>query len=95
MHVMFGEDHRSVSNDIEDSLTAFDELGLDAERALDVGRQTGGSRQVLSTTAIGDGDLHARALGHGRIHEREAIMILPSGDARPRCGSLAEVPAHE
>ena len=76
MHVILGKDHGAVDHDVEDSVAALDELGFDAERALDIGRQTGGPWQVLSTTAIGDGNLHLRAPGFGRLDERDHATIL-------------------
>ena len=55
---VLGEDQLAVDDHVEDPVGALDELGLDAERLLDFGRQTGGPRQVLSTRAVGDRDCH-------------------------------------
>jgi hypothetical protein len=56
---MLGKDHRSIGHDVEDTVAALDELWLiTAERVRDLSRQTGGSREILSPTAIGNGDLH-------------------------------------
>ena len=55
---VLGEDQLAVDDHVEDPVGALDELGLDAERLLEFGRQTGGPRQVLSTRAVGDRDCH-------------------------------------
>ena len=52
---VLGEDRPAVGDDVEDPVVARDQLGVDAERVLDFGRQTGGPRQVLSADAVGDG----------------------------------------
>jgi hypothetical protein len=55
--VVFAEDPFPVDNHVEDAAGALDQLRFNAARALDLGRQTGGPRQVVSLHAIGDADL--------------------------------------
>ena len=57
--VVFGEDQVTIDDDVKDPARAFDEVGLDAERAFDCLRQTGGLGQVVSHPAVLDADLHA------------------------------------
>jgi hypothetical protein len=52
------EHELAVGSDIENAVRALDELGLDAERLPDLGRQTDGPGQVVSGNAVGDGDFH-------------------------------------
>ena len=55
---MLGEDQSAISDDIEDAVNASDEFGLHPELRGDLGRQTGGPRQIVSTYAVGYGDAH-------------------------------------
>ena len=55
---VLGEHEPAVGRDVEDAVRAFDELGLDPQCLPDLGRQTDGSRQVISGHAVGDGDFH-------------------------------------
>src|SRR5687768_14739725 len=59
--LVFGVDQRAVRGDIEYAAAALDQLGLRAELLRDLGRQTGGPRQVVSALAVLDGDAHRRA----------------------------------
>jgi hypothetical protein len=54
---LLGEDELAVDRDLEDSSGSFDELGFGAELLLDLFRQTGGTRVVVSDGAVLDGDL--------------------------------------
>lgn len=56
--VVLAEDELAVDDDIEDAAPARDELRLDLERILDLGRQTGGTGQIVSLLAVGDLDSH-------------------------------------
>ena len=56
------EDQIAVGNDLEDTAAAIDQLCLDAELALDGGRQTGGLGAVVSFHAVFDGDSHGLLL---------------------------------
>jgi hypothetical protein len=56
--LVFGVDQLSVHLDVEDAVVALDELGLDTNLLLDLGRQTGGLREVVSTVAVLDRDTH-------------------------------------
>ena len=60
--VLLREDQLSVHRDLEDASGSLEELGLDTEPGLDLLRQTGGAREVVSDAAVLDGD----TLGHGR-----------------------------
>ncbi len=55
---MLGEDELPVQLDVEDSTAARDEFGRDVVFFLDLGRQTGGLRLVISTRAIRNSDVH-------------------------------------
>ena len=56
--LVFGEDEFTVGDDIENAVVAADEFGFDLQFLLQGGRQTGGLRQVVSTAAVFDRDLH-------------------------------------
>ena len=58
MRLVLREDLLSVDLDVEDAALAGDDLGLQPELALNRGRQTGGLWPIVSTNAIGDGDVH-------------------------------------
>ena len=64
--LLLGEDDLVVDRDLEDPAGSFDELGLDAELLLDLFRQTGGARIVVSDGAVLDADLGS----HGPISFR-------------------------
>jgi hypothetical protein len=55
---MLGEDRLTIRDDIEDTASALDQLGLDAEFFLEPGPQTGGTREIVSTDAVCDRHLH-------------------------------------
>ncbi len=52
--VVLGEHDLSVRDNIENAPMPLHEFNLEAELVADVGRQTGGLRQVASSDAIGD-----------------------------------------
>lgn len=56
--VMLREHELAVGDDIENAAMAFHEFDVEAELVADFGRQTGGLRQVASSDAIGDRNLH-------------------------------------
>jgi hypothetical protein len=53
---LLGEDEIAVDADVEDTARALDQLGPDAELALQLVRQTGGAREIISNQAVLDGD---------------------------------------
>ena len=55
--LFLGEDEVVPHGDLEDATAATDQLRLDAELLLDLSRQTGGARIVVSTGAVLDGDI--------------------------------------
>ena len=59
---MLGEDQLTVGHDVEDAVVALDELCLDSQLPGERGLQTGGPREVVSTNAVGDRDLHGTLL---------------------------------
>jgi hypothetical protein len=61
--LFLGEDQLVAERDVEDAARALDQVGLNAELALDLVRQTGGSRVVVSDRAVLDRDV----LGHAAI----------------------------
>jgi hypothetical protein len=60
--LLLGEDELVVDRDLEDSSRSFDELRLDAQLLLDLFRQTGGARVVVSDGAVLDRDLRGHVL---------------------------------
>ena len=54
---MFREDPLAVDGDVEDPAAAAHEMALDAQLFLDLSRQTGGSRKIVSNAAVIDPDL--------------------------------------
>jgi GNAT superfamily N-acetyltransferase len=58
MRLGFREDLLSVDGDVEHSALAGDDYGVQPELTLNRSRQTGGLWTVVSTDAIGDGDVH-------------------------------------
>ena len=73
---MLGEDQSAISDDIEDAVNASDEFGLYPELRGDLGRQTGGPRQIVSTYAVGYGDAHRGpwiSLVSIRVHGQKAV----------------------
>ena len=56
--VEFRKDLVAIDGDVENSMVTFDQFAVRREFPRDFGRQTGGLRQVVSTTAVGDRDLH-------------------------------------
>jgi hypothetical protein len=72
-----GEHQLAVHLDVEDAGGSLDELGLDAELLLDLCRQTGGARKVVSDGAVLDRDerghtllLSGPIIGQGRTAGR-------------------------
>jgi hypothetical protein len=55
--LLLGEDQVVADGDLEDPAAALDEPGLKSELLLDLSRQTGGTRVVVSSDAVLDGDL--------------------------------------
>ena len=51
---MFREDQFAIGHDVEYAGRALNELGFDPCAFADVGRQTGGPGEIVSTNAIGD-----------------------------------------
>ena len=59
---MLGEHERIIRPDVEYPAAALDEFGIKPQRCLDPGRQTGGPGQVVSFSAIGNGNVHGSIL---------------------------------
>ena len=57
-HVVLAPNPGAVYVHVEDAARAFDEFRLNVELALDRIRQTGGCGEVVSFSAVLDGDLH-------------------------------------
>jgi hypothetical protein len=57
---LLGEDLFSVDGDDEDSAAAADDLAVDAELSFDLSRQTGGSGEVVSNSAVIDSNVHSQ-----------------------------------
>jgi hypothetical protein len=56
--VALREDPVLPDADIEDASAAADDRGVDVECLLDLSRQTGGSREIVSNAAVFNRDLH-------------------------------------
>jgi hypothetical protein len=50
---VLGEYQRPVCSDVEDAVVALDEFGFGAKLRSNLGRQTGGLREVISASAVG------------------------------------------
>jgi hypothetical protein len=55
---MLREDKVPISDDVEDAVVAFDQLGFNSQFLRQPGPQTGGTRKVVSADAIRDRDVH-------------------------------------
>jgi hypothetical protein len=55
---VLGKNHDTINGNIENAAAAFDEFGLHSELLKNIGLQTGGARQIISTRAIFDRDMH-------------------------------------
>lgn len=55
---MLGEYRNAIDHDFEDAVIALLEFSLDSKFFGNYGRQTGGPGQIVSLTAVDDGDLH-------------------------------------
>ena len=62
MGLVLGVDELIVHLDVEDPAVALLELRVDAVALLQLGRQTGGSGEVVSLGAVGDPDFHGGLL---------------------------------
>lgn len=56
--LVLGEYHGLVGLDIKDAAAALDQLGIDADAVLDLGRQTGSPGFIISLYAIGNRNMH-------------------------------------
>ena len=57
-HLELREDHLTVDLDVVDAAASLEKLDLGAKFLLQLGRQPGGPRQVVSLVAVFDGDIH-------------------------------------
>lgn len=55
---VLGKNQNTVGRNIEDAATTLDKFRLHSEFLKNIGRQTGGARQIISTRAIFDRDMH-------------------------------------
>jgi len=56
---LLGVDQVAVQDHLEDAAGGRDQLGVQIELVLELGRQTGGDGLVVSDLAVFDGELHA------------------------------------
>jgi GNAT superfamily N-acetyltransferase len=70
-----------VCDDVEDAAVAGNDLGLLTELALDCSRQTGGLWAIVSTDAIGDGDVHTVTMISPRFLAGTWRLARPDEDA--------------
>jgi hypothetical protein len=74
--LLLREDELVVDRDLEDPAGSLDELGLDAELFLNLFRQTGGTRIVVSDGAVLDDDVGRHRLLLSRPHYTGAVPRL-------------------
>jgi hypothetical protein len=55
---MFREDNLTIDCNVKDPIAAFDKFRFTLNRFCDFCCQTGGFREILSTTTVGDGYIH-------------------------------------
>jgi hypothetical protein len=65
--LLLREEQLVIDGDLEDAAAAPDQLGLDAEPAFNLRRQTGGARVVVSHRAVFDANLLHVGLLPGRL----------------------------
>ena len=56
--IVFREDALVVDSDVEDAAASAHDLTVDSQFLLDLGRQTGGPRQIVSDAAVVDSYVH-------------------------------------
>jgi hypothetical protein len=74
--LLLGEDELVVDRDLEHPAGSLDELGLDAKLPLDLFRQTGGARIVVSDGAVLDGDVGRHTLLLSSQHYTRVVQRL-------------------
>src|SRR5205823_10132112 len=74
--VVLGENALAVDSDVEDAAAAADDLRLDAELFLDLSRQTGGSREVVSNAAVINSYLHSWQRSEEHTSELQSLAYL-------------------
>jgi hypothetical protein len=77
---VFRKQQLAVHRDIENPAVSAGQFRLDPQFALERGRQTGGLREVVSTTAVLDRDLH-------RLMLAQPCTVRQNRRARRRWGS--------
>ena len=71
-----GEDQLAVHRNLEPATARRDQLTVDRERALQLGRQTDGAGLVVSLSAVFDLDSHRRSYMFGReTHPTKAVGL--------------------
>ena len=78
---LLGEDQPAVGDDVEDAAAARDESGIEAPGLLELGRQTGGTGQIVSLLAVGDLERH----GCTSVVANDNMTLVP-GTARVQNG---------
>jgi len=78
--LLLGEDDFVVDHDLEDACGPLDELCFDAQLLLDLFRQTGGARVVVSDGAVLDHDSGR----HGPISFRRPVYRRPPAALQAR-----------
>jgi hypothetical protein len=92
--LLLREDQLVAGSDLEDAAAAADEQGFQAELVLDLSRQTGGSRIVVSARAVFDGNRQAIVVGWHRVllkalfYKARKSMLHARNEmpSRPCCG---------
>src|SRR5207244_8200463 len=62
--IMLGKNSLPVHGDIKDAAASAHDMAVDADRFLDLRRQTGGTGKVVSDSAVIDSNVH----GSDRLH---------------------------
>ena len=88
--LLLGEDQLVAGGDLENSARAADQLRLDAERPLEVRRQTGGARVVVSHPAVFDAHVHAGSSFRGDSMTPDPAPGVPKCKDSDQLGTVAQ-----
>ena len=84
---VLGKYHNAVGCNIEDAAATLDKFRLHFEFLKNIGRQTGGARQIISTRAIFDRDMHQSSSVLRPSLQIAAIRTRIRVSARPHPGA--------
>ncbi len=82
---LFRKHEIAVDHDVELPSGTDDDLGVNTDRVLDGGRQTGGLGQVVSNLAVADRDMHGRDVTAALGWWQSRASPRPGGEAARAC----------